>query len=292
MSTKHLFGFLFAALAATSAAQPAFATFNIPRCPRVSVIGLTSDQRLVAFRACKPGKVRQLATISGLGGGDSSLVGIDFRVQDGELYGVGNGGGVYMIDPLSGQASFVSQIGPALEGTSFGVDFNPVANRLRIVSDSGQNLRHDITMATGGTTEDLDLTYTAPPTPPVTATGIAGSAYTNNDITVMGATNNTATALFELDTNLNQISIQSPPNNGILVATGQLGVDPAVTGAGFDIFSVLDFGGQTIDNVGVACLTVDGVARAYGVDVLTGKATLLGTLGDPMVVDVAIPLTQ
>ena len=36
--------------------------------------------------------------MQGLSGNDTALVGIDFRVQDGKLYGVGNGGGVYTID--------------------------------------------------------------------------------------------------------------------------------------------------------------------------------------------------
>jgi Domain of unknown function (DUF4394) len=286
MNTKHLFGILFAALAAAGAAEPARAD----RCPKLQVIGLTSDQRLVAFRACKPGKVREIGDVSGLGGGDSALVGIDFRVQDGMLYGVGNGGGVYTLDTTTGAASFVSQIGPALDGASFGVDFNPVANRLRIVSDAGQNLRHDVTLATGGTTEDLDLTYTAPPTAPVTATGIAGAAYTNNDFTVMGAAN-TATTLFDLDTNLNQLVIQSPPNNGILVATGLLGVDPG-SAVGFDIYSVLGLDGMTTSNFGLASLSVGGVTGMYGIDMLTGKAISLGALGDSTVVDIAVPLNQ
>ena len=86
----------------------------------------------------------------------------------------------------------------------------------------------------------------------MTATGIAGAAYTNNDLTVMGAAN-TATTLFELDANLNQLAIQSPPNNGILAATGLLGVDPGAA-VGFDIYSALDVDGMTIRNIGVASL--------------------------------------
>jgi hypothetical protein len=35
-------------------------------------------------------------------------IGIDFRVQDGQLYGVGNGGGVYTIDTTNAQASLVN----------------------------------------------------------------------------------------------------------------------------------------------------------------------------------------
>jgi hypothetical protein len=285
VNTKNCLAFLFAALAAAGAAAPAHAD----RCPKLRVIGLTSDQRLVAFRACKPRKPREIGALSGLGGGDSALVGIDFRVQDGRLYGVGNGGGVYRLDTATAEASFVSQIGPALEGTAFGVDFNPVADRLRIVSDAGQNLRHDVTAPTGGTTEDLDLTYTTPPAVPVTATGIVAAAYTNNDITVMGAAN-TATTLFDLDSNLNQLVIQSPPNNGILAATGLLGVDPG-SATGFDIYSTLDFTGRTVRNTGIASLVVDGVTGLYEIELLTGRAQHLGTLGDG-VVDLAVPLDQ
>jgi hypothetical protein len=285
MNTKRLFGFLFTALVAASAADAAQAD----RCPRLAVIGLTGDQRLVSFRACKPGRMREIGPVSGLGGADSALVGIDFRAKGGLLYGVGDGGGVYTIDPTTGAASFVSQLSVALDGASFGVDFNPAADRLRIVSDTGQNLRHDVTLATGGTTQDGALTYTAPPAMPVVATGIGAAAYTNNDLTVMGAAN-TATTLFELDAGLNQIAIQSPPNNGILAATGQLGVDPGAA-AGFDIYSVIGRDGMTVANVGLASLPVGGVTGLYAVDLLTGSARALGAIGDD-VVDLAIPLNQ
>jgi hypothetical protein len=280
---------LFSALSLILLAASAADATGFGRCPKLRVIGLTNDQRLVTFRACKPGRVRNIGPVSGLGGGDSALVGIDFFVKDGMLYGVGNGGGVYTIDAATGEASFVSQLSVALDGASFGVDFNPAANRLRIVSDTGQNLRHDVSMATGGTTPDSALTYTTPPTPPVTATGITASAYTNNDAT---ATNppNTGTTLFELDTNLNQLAIQSPPNNGILVPTGQLGVDPGAA-AGFDVYTLLGFDGMANDNVGLAVLSVGGVAGLYGIELLTGEARSLGALGAP-VVDLAIPLSQ
>src|SRR4029450_12615815 len=83
---------------------------------------------------------------------ERSLVAIDFRVKDQQLYGVGNGGGVYTIDPTSGQATLVSQLTVPLDpmATSFGVDFNPAADRLRIISNTGQNLRHSVDP--GGTT--------------------------------------------------------------------------------------------------------------------------------------------
>jgi hypothetical protein len=62
------------------------------------VFGLTSDQRLVRFRLIFPQLEQDIGAVSGLQYPDAFLVGIDFRVQDGQLYGVGNGGGVYTID--------------------------------------------------------------------------------------------------------------------------------------------------------------------------------------------------
>ena len=108
------------------------------------VIGLTDDSRLVSFRATSPERTRQIGYISGLNGADTALVGIDFRVQDGKLYGVGNGGGVYTLDPRNAQATFVNTLTVPLVGTAFGVDFNPAADRLRIISDTGQNLAHNV----------------------------------------------------------------------------------------------------------------------------------------------------
>ena len=126
------------------------------------VIGLTDDNRLVSFRATSPERARQIGYISGFTGADTALVGIDFRVQDGKLYGVGNGGGVYTLDPRSAQAMFVNALTVPLVGTAFGVDFNPAADRLRIISDTGQNLAHNVNDG-GVTVANGTLTYTPPP---------------------------------------------------------------------------------------------------------------------------------
>jgi hypothetical protein len=71
---------------------------DLIRGPRLTIIGLTADQRLVSFRECNPGRLREIGSVSGLQAPDTKLVGIDFRVQDGLLYGVGNGGGIYTLD--------------------------------------------------------------------------------------------------------------------------------------------------------------------------------------------------
>ncbi|HYN18487.1 MAG TPA: DUF4394 domain-containing protein, partial [Actinomycetes bacterium] len=109
----------------------------------LQVTGLANDGRLVQFDAANPGRTRSIGRVKGLAG-DQSLVGIDYRVQDGKLYGVGNAGGVYTLSTGDARATKVSQLTVALSGTSFGVDFNPAANRLRVVSNTGQNLRHNL----------------------------------------------------------------------------------------------------------------------------------------------------
>jgi uncharacterized protein DUF4394 len=246
----------------------------------LKVFALTSDQRLLRFDENCPEDTRQIGYIAGLGP-DTALVGIDFRVQDGKLYGVGNAGNIYTIDTNNATAQFVNSLTVNLNGTSFGVDFNPAADRLRIISDNGQNLRHNVNVG-GVTLSDGTLNYT-PGTP---ALGVTGAAYTNNDLDT-----STATTLFDLDTTLNQISIQSPPNNGSLVATGSLTID-ATSVAGFDIYSkVID--GVTVDQQAFAALAsaVDNKVRFYEINLLTGKATSRGRFDDK-VIDIAIPLNQ
>jgi hypothetical protein len=223
--------------------------------------------------------------VSGLQDPDTSLVGIDFRVQDGKLYGVGNGGGVYTIDTTNAQAALVNRLSVALQGTFFGVDFNPAANRLRIISDTGQNLRHDVTgTTTPPTSNDGTLNY--PPVPPATtptiALGVTGAAYTNNDLDTT-----TATTLFDIDTALNQVVIQSPANSGMLAATGQLGRD-ADTRIGFDIASRL-VKGVARQNRAFASLLVNGNYGFYGINLLTGRASFLGDLSTA-VIDIAVSL--
>jgi hypothetical protein len=165
----------------------------------LTIVGLTADQQLVTFKECFPRGLTRIAHVSGLHSPDTALVGIDFRIQDGGLYGVGNAGGIYLLDPKTAVARHVSQLTIPLDGTIFGVDFNPAADRLRIISDSGQNLRHNVN-AGGVTLMDTPLNYTAG-TP---ASGLTGAAYTNNDLDPT-----TGTTLFDLDTSLNQVAIQS-----------------------------------------------------------------------------------
>jgi hypothetical protein len=273
----------FAALLGAAISQTAQASSDCGGRSRIGggaqlrVVALTADQTLVRFRECSPRKLKEIGAVRGLGGPDSALIGIDYRVQDGRLYGVGNGGGIYQLDTTTAAATFVSQLTVPLEGTLFGVDFNPAADRLRIVSDTGQNLRHNLN-AGGVTLVDAALNNQGP-----VATGVTGAAYTNNDLDA-----NTATTLFDLDASLDQTVIQSPPNNGVLAATGKLEVD-AGPSTGFDIYT--DDSGRTRQQRGFAVLSVNGVSGFYRIDLLGGQAIPIGAFGAD-VLDIALPLSQ
>ncbi|MEU9237206.1 DUF4394 domain-containing protein [Streptomyces subrutilus] len=248
----------------------------------LSAIGLTSDQRLVEFDVNKPSTTWSLGRISGLSG-DTKLVGIDFRVQNERLYGVGDRGGIYTLNTNNANARKVSQLTVALAGTAFGVDFNPAANRLRVISNTGQNLRHNIDDAAAPLTTTVDGTLTNPTMPPSTAMGVTGAAYTNNDLSAA-----TATTLFDLDTVADRISLQSPANAGTLAPTGNLGVDAALD-AGFDIY----FNPAAGTNHGFAAIGTGGAYRLYSVDVLTGKANGKGAFPKTyQVTDLALPVNQ
>ena len=248
---------------------------------RLIAFGLTDDQRLVRFRIATPGLRKEIGTVHGFDPKDTGLVGIDFRVQDGKLYGVGDGGGIYTIDTKTAEAKRVSFLTETLNGKFFGVDFNPAADRLRIVSDTGQNLAHNLN--DGITAANTALNYPAPVNINP-ATGVTGAAYTNNDLSGM-----TGTTLFDIDTTRNQVAIQSPPGQGALVATGSLGVDPDAA-VGFDIYSTLRKG-VAVRNAGFASLVVNGVTGLYRVNLLTGRADPLGAFKDK-VIDIALPLSQ
>ncbi|WP_204162016.1 DUF4394 domain-containing protein [Rathayibacter sp. VKM Ac-2803] len=244
------------------------------------VVGLADGgAKLVQFNPVKPGTITGSVAVSGLTGGDTKLIGIDYRVQDGNLYGVGNNAasaGVYSIDASTGVATQVTRLTVALSGTTFGVDFNPAANALRVVSDAGQNLRQPFATPGAATVSDGALSYAAP----ATATGVNGAAYTNNDLDA-----DTATTLFVLDTALDQVAIQSPANAGSLAPTGKLGID-AAGATGFDVFSLLR-NGSSVGSIGLA--VVNG--SLYEIGLLDGTATALGRVGAG-VTDIAIPLAQ
>ena len=118
----------------------------------------------------------------------------------------------------------------------------------------------------------------------VPAGNIAGVAYTNNDLSDL-----TATTLFALDTELDQIAVQSPANSGSLVATGKLGTGAGVD-VGFDIYAQKSSSGTAaIANFGFATIPTGTANRFHFVDLLTGHVEYIGRF-PKRVTDIAIDL--
>jgi hypothetical protein len=221
----------------------------------------TTDQNLLLqFNERSPDRLKDVQVISGLPGG-VALSGIDFRPATGDLYGVGSDSVVYRVNPQTGIAVAEGPaFTPALRGTSFGVDFNPTVDKIRVVSDAAQNLRLNVDEGTV-LSADKDLN---PGTPQVVAAG-----YTNSSFT---ATKPAATQLFVVDAARDQLLLQNPPNDGTLTMPKRLGVDVGVQ-TGFDIAGA--------DNTGYLATSTPRSrgSNLYRVDVTTGKTRQLGRIG-------------
>ena len=125
------------------------------------IFALTTNNNLLAIDSATPGTIISSVAISGLQSGET-IVGIDFRPSSGQLYAIGNSSRVFTIDLSSGAATAIGNapFTPPLSGTDFGVDFNPVPDLIRVVSDGDQNLR--LSPATGAVAGmDTPLAYDA-----------------------------------------------------------------------------------------------------------------------------------
>ncbi len=149
--------------------------------------------------------------------GGASLVGIDVRPSDGKLYGVTPDGVIVTVDAKSGKWEKKSQLSEKLPaGETIAVDFNPVADRMRIIASNGMSLR--VNVEDGKATVDGSLKYAETDAnkgkmPKVTAAG-----YTNS---VAGTKE---TALYDIDAASGMLLKQAPPNDGIVSGIGKLGV--------------------------------------------------------------------
>jgi hypothetical protein len=206
----------------------ALALLAVPdRASAETIIGLTTGNQLFTFDSATPGSISAPLPVTGLLPA-TTLVGIDFRPVDQRLVGVGQAGGtgtVYAIDPQTGAATSINT-GFTLTGTAFGVDFNPVPNALRIVSNTGQNLR----IVNGGTgTVNTDSALN-PGTP-----SVVGAAYSNNfagaTVTTLFDINNSGSATLVTQGGPNGVP---SPNTGQLFPVGSLGVN-TTDQVGFDI---------------------------------------------------------
>lgn len=231
-------------------------------------VGLVGGNTLVMFDT-ETRAVSGTMDVTGVDG----LAGIDVRPADQSLYGVTLTGEVVTIDTASGEATVVSTLSeklPSYEGAI--VDFNPVADRLRLMGTDGTN--HRVNVDDGAVTVDGSLAYEAGDMHEGETPAIVAAAYTNS----IGTPE--ATKMFDIDATIGALIQQTAPNDGTLAAIGELGVDGGSTYA-FDIAA-------TEDLTNTAYLVVDNVLHT--VDLETGAAEVWGEIEgvDGMITDIAI----
>jgi uncharacterized protein (TIGR03437 family) len=249
----------------------------------VTIYAVTTGNTLVSFNSTTPGTLMSTTPITGLPSGEMILA-LDFRPFQAQLFALGSTSRLYTINTATGAATQVgtTPFSPALNGTAFGFDFNPVADRIRVVSDAEQNLRLNPT--TGAVAaEDTLLVYAPGDVNAGANPNIVGAAYSNS---LFGAT---VTTLFGIDSNLDILVRQgSPdgtptsPNAGQLFTVGSLGVNTTAE-IGFDV--------AALSGVAFASLTSAGAASSalYTINLTTGAATLVGIIGGTgLIRDVAV----
>ncbi len=239
-----------------------------------NVFAVTTSNILLSFNAATPGMVATGHPIRGLSRRER-IVGIDFRPATRQLYALSSANRVYVliINPtrviavrLNGSSN------SALNGANFGFDFNPVPDRIRVVSDADLNLRLNPNDGSVANT-DGTLAFAAGDPNAGQNPNVVGAAYTNS---FQGST---TTTLYGIDSGLGALVTQGSvgsapvsPNTGQLFTVGPLGV--ATTGTvGFDIASP--------SNAGFAALTPQGANQSqfYTINLATGAATLIGGIG-------------
>ena len=231
----------------------------------VPATGVSGGTTLFSFDTTTPGTVSNVRTVTGLGNGES-LYGIDYRPSNGALYGLGSSGAIYVINAFTGAASLSTMVGTPLSGTAFDIAFNPVVDRLRIVSDTGQDLR--VTVDNGVFNVDGTISYTPGPSAPTRAPSVTAIAYTNQ---VRGSV--ATTTLYDIDAANGLLAIQAPPNSGTLSAVGSLDV------AGLTSFDIDGSG-----NVGYAATST----ALYSINLVTGATSSPAAFGIANVTDFAI----
>lgn len=256
------------ALAATAFAAASLAPANAAEL----LAGIGGNNILVTFPSDDPMDVSKVK-IKGLQKKER-ILGIDVRPLNGQIYALGSTSRLYVINRDNGMATAVSPtpLNPAVVGTSISFDFNPTVDRIRIMTDAGQNLRaHPDTGAIVST--DASLAYAGGDPGFAAVPDVTACAYTNSDNDPA-----TGTTLYDIDSTRGTLLLQDPPNNGTLNTVGPLGVD-FTNVAGFDI--------AVSTGTAYASLVVKNGkkknlrASLFTINLATGAATEVGKIGGP-----------
>lgn len=231
------------------------------------IYGVTFDNNLFSFDSAAPGNLLSGVAISGLQSNEF-IQGIDFRPNN-VLYGIGSTNRVYTINPATGVATPVGAgfAPPPLNGTAFGVDFNPVADRIRVHSDIQQNLRlHPDTGLVAAT--DPNLLYVAADIRAGQDPNIVATAYT--------PASQGSTTLYSLDAGFDQLNIHSGAPGFENMAT----VAALTNAVGGGAINLGAYTGFDIDPNGVAHIHWNNASALYGtLNLATGQVSNIATIG-------------
>lgn len=236
----------------------------------VDLAGLNNRNEIVLFSDRTPGKTRTLPVT----GVDGKIIGIDLRPADKQLYALASDGTLYTIDTKTGAAVRKAKLSAPLEAIDrVAVDFNPQADRLRVIGSTGQSLR--VNVDTGQTIVDGKLAYRAGDAQAGKPPGVYAAAYINS---YPGAKQ---TQLFDVDSLAGTYVVQDPPNDGVLRTIGPTGLGAGTVVAAIDIYT-----DEKDEYFGFA---VSG-GMLYRFDVATGKMRKAGAIGDGQteIIDVAV----
>ncbi|KQR04463.1 DUF4394 domain-containing protein [Deinococcus sp. Leaf326] len=212
----------------------------------ITAYGLVGGNQLATFGTSNAAASYGTMSVTGLASGES-LVDLDFRNTDNRLYAATSAGKIYVINTDTGAAT---ADGSSVAKTTQAIDFNPVANRLRVVGAANDNYRLTVnstpvpSAAPAGTvTPDGSFAYAAGDanfgkTPVLTA-----AAYTNsyNDSAAGAVPTGAATVLYTIDSATDTLVENTvSPAFSTLVTRSTLGVDVGTGLAGFDIAGASD----------------------------------------------------
>jgi Domain of unknown function (DUF4394) len=247
-----------------------------------TIFGLTMNDQLFSFDSALPGLTTPRIPITGLPPNEH-LLAIDFRpvatnspaaAFNGVLYALGESQQLYTINTVTGSATPLPVFPMPLTGTALGMDFNPVPDRLRVVSESDENIRLN---PNDGTVSGVDtpLAYAVGDPNSGVNPNVVGAAYTNN---FGGAAQTTLYGIdFALDALVRQGGVigTPSPNTGQLTTIGPLGFD-TTNEVGFDISGA--------SGIAYASLTppinpLDPSSRLFTINLATGQATQVGFIG-------------
>jgi Domain of unknown function (DUF4394) len=183
--------------------------------PRTNIYSITNDNTLFVLTPGSTG-FNRLNTIRNV---DGTVIGIDFRVSDGQLYALSDTNKLYTINLSNASATLVNNLTTPFAGGILSLlDFNPVLNAIRLIGSNDQNYA---IVSNGG---DLNLTvaqtkvaYAAGDVNAGIDPNIAGGSYTNNFV---GATTTIFYAI-DYDTD-NIVTIANKANGSSATGGGQL----------------------------------------------------------------------